>query len=328
MSDFRYHIATLVAVFLALALGILLGASIGQDVINREQIQTVQRADAKIATLTQNMQTTAQQLTQAQLQLSNYQAAVEAILPTIISGQLDGMQVGILNLYGGAPDQVQRTLTLAGAQVAWQADLVGRLQYVNPDKVTQMKQLLGLPATASNADFYTALTNAVVDALYDPNSSNDWLINTLSGDGLLTVRREEQTKTRSKVDAVIVIGGANQPETADQTTVDRTALTRLKEDGAYVVGVENLRVSVSSFPVFQTSHVTSVDNVDQPIGQLSLVAALLGATGNFGEKPTAERLIPPNIATLLAPEATRLPHASTQNTPAHQAEPSAGSAGQ
>ena len=59
-----------------------------------------------------------------------------------------------------------------------------------------------------------------------------------------------------------------------------------------MVGTEPPDAPRSEIPLFQSVDVSSVDNLDSRIGQVSLVYVLSGEKGAFGVKPTADLLIP------------------------------------
>jgi len=117
--DFRYHLVSIVAVFLALAIGIVIGASaIKPGVLNvlnnassREQRQ-ISSQQARIRNL--------------ENQLASNQAFAQANAPRLLSGMLEGQPV-VLVIAPGADaatvNGVTAALKLAGAQITTQAEL-------------------------------------------------------------------------------------------------------------------------------------------------------------------------------------------------------------
>jgi Copper transport outer membrane protein, MctB len=59
-----------------------------------------------------------------------------------------------------------------------------------------------------------------------------------------------------------------------------------------VVGVELSTTQPTQIPWYQEKNVSSVDDLDAQAGQAALVYALAGDRGTFGEKPTADSLLP------------------------------------
>jgi hypothetical protein len=58
------------------------------------------------------------------------------------------------------------------------------------------------------------------------------------------------------------------------------------------VGIETTSAEPSSVSFFQANDLSSVDDVDLTAGRLAMVFAMLGAEGSFGEKSSADRLLP------------------------------------
>jgi hypothetical protein len=58
------------------------------------------------------------------------------------------------------------------------------------------------------------------------------------------------------------------------------------------VGIETTTAEPSSVSFFQSSDLSSVDDVDLTAGRLAMVFAMLGAEGSFGVKGSADRLLP------------------------------------
>ena len=119
MIDFRYHLVSIVAVFLALAIGIVIGASaLKPDVVKffdnastREQ-RTISTQQANIRNL--------------ENQLASNQAFAQAAAPRLLSGLLAGQQVALVTAPGAdatTVNGVTAALKLAGAEITTQAAL-------------------------------------------------------------------------------------------------------------------------------------------------------------------------------------------------------------
>lgn len=114
MVDFRYHIVSLVAVFLALAVGIILGAgplqnSIGDTLSGEVGVLRESNADLKTAN---------EQLADEN---EHYVAAFNQFAPTLLEGTLAGQSIAIVTFPGTADEdleKVQDQATQAGATVS------------------------------------------------------------------------------------------------------------------------------------------------------------------------------------------------------------------
>ena len=144
MIDFRYHLVSIVAVFLALALGLLLGSTVlrpyalkGLEALSNHQKQQID-----------SLQQTNKQL---QSQLASNNQFAQANAPQILHQLLAGQRV-VLVLAPGAPSSVvsgvTQNLSLAGAAVTGQLQLQAPFFDASPtgsEKLAQLAQHLAPP---------------------------------------------------------------------------------------------------------------------------------------------------------------------------------------
>jgi hypothetical protein len=138
LIDFRYHIVSLIAVFLALALGLFVGSTTLQGTVTnnlRHQADTVTNENSVLTAK------------KTQLSKANHdeQAMTSAVEPYAVSNQLPGDSVVLVSAPGvdsKARETVTSTLELAGATVS--ADIQIQPAYLDP---TQDAELDGLAAS-------------------------------------------------------------------------------------------------------------------------------------------------------------------------------------
>ncbi|ACZ30375.1 hypothetical protein Xcel_1344 [Xylanimonas cellulosilytica DSM 15894] len=119
MIDFRYHLVSLISVFLALAVGIILGAGPLQGTIGdqlTEQVDTLraERNDLRDA------------LTASEADADQRLQFIEAAGPALVEGSLQGVQVAVVNLDDVGTDleeQMADAVEAAGGTVATTAAL-------------------------------------------------------------------------------------------------------------------------------------------------------------------------------------------------------------
>lgn len=114
MIDFRYHIVSLISVFLALAVGIILGAGPLQDAIGDQLTGQVEQ-------LRNERNQLRNQLDAANLATKDGARYVEAAGPQLVADSLTGRRVAIVDLDGADKDRddaLTAQLDAAGATVA------------------------------------------------------------------------------------------------------------------------------------------------------------------------------------------------------------------
>ena len=141
--DFKYHVVSIVAVFLALAVGIVLGTNVlSGDVLKNLKTQTSDLRKQAQDLRTQNQQ--------QQDQLSGNEAFLAGLEPMAVAGRLAGHRIVVLSTPDapkGVRENAVKTLVDAGAIVTAQVDIDA--SYDDPQEATTLDALvksLGTPA--------------------------------------------------------------------------------------------------------------------------------------------------------------------------------------
>jgi hypothetical protein len=276
----RYHTASLIAVFLALAIGILIGAQFGGDAL------TNTRKDLEHS-LVGNLQDARSRADELSGQLNRSDEFGERVYPVLTRGRLSGKRLAIVAL-GGLPSDV--TGDVEDALGPTGAKLVG------VGVVREPVDINGLAGDLAKTRFADLRTNS--DALTELGTGLGRQL--VRGGSLPEVVRGQLFSRASGsfggLDGVIVV--RDQPE--DMGPVQRSRASQLESallggltaTRVPAVGIEATTTEPSSISFFQSNDLSSVDDVDLTAGQLALVFGMLGAEGSFGVKGTADRLLP------------------------------------
>jgi hypothetical protein len=293
----RYHVASLAAVFLALAIGILIGSQFGGDVVSSTR-KSLEKS------LLGNLSDARSRADELASELGRSNEFADRIYPVIVQDKLVGRRIGILAL-GGLPGDVSSGIEDALAPTGARLAAVGVIR--------EPPDLGGLAGELSGTRFADLETNPdTIEALGTGIGRQVVLGGTL----LDRVRSQAFSRASGQfgnIDGLIVV--RDQPD--DLNPAERTAVGRLETgliDGvsstrATEVGVETTDVDSSSISFFQSRNISSVDDLDLAAGRVAMVFALLGAEGSFGVKDTADRLLPDLLAsgpTVPAPATARI----------------------
>lgn len=119
--DFRWHAFTLVAVFLALGIGIVIGVLVPQDrLLVERQKDMIARLEGDFERLRADNRRLSEENTRLRLELTEQWTTLEALATRIISGRLQGYTVLVLEVGDVSPSlraQVADTLKEAGARI-------------------------------------------------------------------------------------------------------------------------------------------------------------------------------------------------------------------
>jgi hypothetical protein len=155
MIDFRYHLVSLVSVFIALAVGILLGAGPLQEPLEEGVSQTLQQ---QIDSLRQDRQQLREQLDSSQAGVEHRDEVIGEVTPVLVRERLAGRSVVLVVLPDAATDRVdvlRGQLEAAGATVAGRVDV--QSGWSDParteDRAALADELVaGLPGGSAPAD--------------------------------------------------------------------------------------------------------------------------------------------------------------------------------
>jgi hypothetical protein len=276
----RYHAASLAAVFLALAIGILIGVGFGDNVLTNTKKNLE-------ASLTGDLNAARSHSDQLATQLNRSDEFAQRVYPVLVSGQLQGQRIGVLAL-GGLPDglsgQIEQALQPTGAH------LVAVAVVREPPDLNSLAGELSdtrLSDLQDNGDSVEALGKGVGRQMV------------IGGTLLDTVRSQLLSRASGRfggLDSVIVV--RQQP--SDLNPQDKGTVGRLESGlldgidavGARAVGVEDSETDPSSISFFTSHNLSTVDDMDLAAGRVSMVFALGGAEGSFGVKDSADRLLP------------------------------------
>jgi hypothetical protein len=297
MFDFRYHLVSLAAVFIALAVGILLGAAISGKL-----------GDAEDALMKDRVKSMSDQLTQERARsdiIERRSEAAQELLtdayPALMANRLEGKGFAVLFLGpvdGGVRSALERAL--ADADAGSPVRLVALDTPVDPqelDSALQGDELLA--QYAEGGDDFGALGEALGSDLIEGDGTPLWT-------ALSSRLIEERSGTTSiPVDGVIVVQTWHEPDS--QGDVDQQSRTRATESlfEGLMRGLENSSLPIvgvqttgaeADLALFRQQGVSSVDDVDTLAGRLALALLLQGAQpGHYGVKDSATDGVTPPI---------------------------------
>lgn len=301
MINFRYHLVSLIAVFLALAIGVVLGAGPLQARIAR----TVQTPASAVA------QAESQALQDARYQAELDGKGVTAIAQAITPNFLQGANVVTVALPGtdsADVTSVRDSLTRAGAKLAgavsltenW--DLQGMEEYRHTLANPLSSRMSNIPKDATPDD---VLGYAIVQVLTSNGAERDIAAEILTDEKTPIMTYEEDP--RGEAHAIVVIGPRKTAQNLisdDEHAVLRSvaswnglarAIATAPKSGV-VIGDAQLPDSMLSQIRALKVPVTTIDQVGTQSANLSLVVALPSATAQeraFGFGEGATSVFPP-----------------------------------
>jgi len=300
--DFRYHLVSLIAVFLAVALGIVIGTT----ALNEPILADIKNQVSALETDKRSLEDRTQSL-QAQLDTSD--AFDEAVAPALVDGALAGKSVLlVVTNEGVAPETVDQLTSLIGdAGGTVSGTLTLKPEYSDPSSAAGLQSYVtgsGLPAgvelpPVDDAGQLVASLLAQV-LMIPPDGTTPGgadVSSVMAGLSALDVLTPEGDAIAPADYAVVLTAGAFSGEDAAErngTVAELVSALDAAGSGAVVAGdaestAENGLVGVIRADPTLSAAVSTVDNSATAAGRISTVLALgREADGTSGKYGTGE----------------------------------------
>ena len=304
MIDFRYHIVSIVAVFLALGIGLLMGSGVlGDPLLEniRDRARDVQEFNDRLKRDVDDLNS----------ELTVYRQFAEAVEEMLVAGVLTGRDVVIVDVSErNAPlDALVETIEdRAGGSIASIVTTTEKFALVTPEAVDDLQGVTGLAlleAEDLRTDSARQLGNRIAvlaeGRLTSPSQRSMVLLQSLEESGFVDIAEEdEETPIPEGASFVVVASGGGEPlyPVDDFVTALGAGLVR---GSAPIVVVETAESTWGAVEAVRddgdlSDRVDTVDNIDRLSGRIALVMSLdrdpEGEAGHFGEKGGASSVIP------------------------------------
>ncbi len=301
MISFRYHVVSLVAIFLALALGIVVGTTALSGPITKDLRSQLNDTKQQRNDLAAQVKTLQGRVDNAGEFASTYGAQV-------VAGTLKGKKVLIIALPGTPSEErtgVSQQITAAGGKVSGTVTVTKN--YLDPRLGDGINTLatgpsrpigLTLPETSDSGQLGGALLAYVLLGKGEKTDLTQVLAS-LSAQHMITV--DARTITPSTL--IIVLGHGTMSSKSYGSLAEVALVAALVKAGAHVVVAGDaasasgggLVAAVRDRPAERSASAT-VDNADSAFGQVSTVLALAaaakGQNGHYGTENGADALFP------------------------------------
>ncbi|MFG1872229.1 copper transporter [Micromonospora arborensis] len=309
MINFRYHVVSLTAVFLALAIGLVVGTA----ALNGPVADSL---EGQVTGLRKDNQYWRQQVNNMEKQLGLEEEFAEEMSEVVLPGTLTGRRVLVLTLPNGRDhtEGVLKKLQQAGATITGRVDLQDKL--INPDNNSNLLELAvtaarptaqttGLPGNGHGVETSSGLLASVLlDRATGTTPVSDAdrraVLAAYNNAGYLTT---DNNKVTGSAEAVVVVSGQpyvdKDSEKRDESVVkiaeqfDRTGSIVVAGNGS---AGGNLVSVVRGDPVLAQT-ISTVDNANTVQGQLVTSLALVQQltekkAGQYGVGDNAASLLP------------------------------------
>jgi hypothetical protein len=290
MLDFRYHALSLVAVFLALAIGIVLGVTIGDSLVSdaERSLRGNLRADVENAR---------GDAAQARGELAGRDRMLDELYPTLVDTRLNGERVAVLS-WGPLPSNIESGVRDAVSKGGGRIDSIS----VFDTPLSELKEVIGSDLFAEETaddESLKALGRNLGRSIIEGGQLATSLRSQFPDEFAGRFRRADAVVfyEAPKPDDGSDSDGVKEREDDRARTIETAMIDELSKRTIAVVGVEATGTEPSQIGRYKSLKLSTSDSVDESGGRIALVFALAGAKGNFGLKSTAEAPLPEEALT-------------------------------
>jgi hypothetical protein len=302
--NFRYHVVSLTAVFLALAIGLVVGTA----ALNGPFVDALSN---QVSSLTKQRQGDRDRITQLENEAGKQEQFAQEAAPIMLASKLAGRHVLLLSMQQSGPSVagVLRMLNLAGAKVTAQVEIEDK--FTDPNRKENLLDVANstLPTGVTNIPLNS---NGVETSSYllasvlltrnppIPDTAARTVLNAYKEANFIIPTGDLSTPA----DAVVLV--AAQPYTDRDADAKNAAVVTMAEQfrkaGPVVVsasgaaGAGNVISAVRGDPAL-SKMIATVDNANTPVGQVAVplaLAELIATTkpGHYGVAGGASGMLP------------------------------------
>ena len=285
--NMKYYIVSIGAIFISLGIGILVGYNLNYDQeLSKQQASVISDLDNKFDAL----KVTNDNLEKSLADLSDdYDKAIAFIndnVNNLVVGRLTDKNIGIIstNQDNDYTKEINEIITTANGNVAFDITLNNNI--FNEKKIEALATKLNLEIKDTKD-----IMAYIEKALSESNAS----LKLKELEDAEIIKINSLNENYQSYNSVVIVGGNNGKLGKEQyENIDKILIETLKDKDKNIVGVQQSNTKFSYVDLYFNDKVTTIDNVDEGIGKLSLVMVLQDSSiaGKFGKLEGSDSIIP------------------------------------
>jgi hypothetical protein len=291
MIDLRYHVYSLAAVIVALAIGFVFGTS---SVARRGDVKQVNRIashyESVVTALQDEKDQQYQRLQTTKSDLARSEKLCAALMPFVLSNKLAYRNVAIIQTgdYDNLAVDLKTVVQSAGAKVTSVTRIPVDFDFNNQHDVSDALSGAGIIPKPNETEKEAVLRTIAESLVGDRHKQR---LSILQDKGVVSISGD-YTKYNK---LIVIVGGTTSSDDGRANLVDLPLIEKLSEIGATVVACEPANSATSYVPAWKRLDIATVDNADTSCGNVSLVYALAGEAAHYGQKRSADQLLPDTL---------------------------------
>jgi len=301
LISFRYHLVSIVAVFLALALGVVVGTT----VVNQGIVDDLRRRTDAAVDSSDKLKT---QIAELNSRLDASRSFENIVMPMLIKDQLTGAEVVVVtqqDVSASDVDSVRRALIDGGASVLAEIVVTNRMALSDSTSQAALAGALGTVNSGAPEELAKEAARAVGARLANgPGLAPSDVLSSLDSAGFVVLRGGTGISgIGGGGQAVVLLLGTTRPPVVDPGFFMAPLAAALVEAQRPVAAAETETTVAPFVPLLRDDgsldgQLVTVDDADNMVGRLALVLGLRdllaspGRGGDYGVKAGASALLP------------------------------------
>ena len=285
--NMKYYIVSIGAIFISLGIGILVGYNLNYDQeLSKQQASIINDLDSKFNKLKDTNDSLEKSLDNLK---GEYNKAIDFInenVDSLVLNRLTDKSIGIIstnqdNNYTTAIDGI---ITKANGKVAF--DIVLKNNIYNEKKLEELSAKLDINFKS------TKDVMVYIEQVLSEKSAAEKLKNL---ENLEIIKVNVLNDNYQNYDSIVLAGGNNGKSGKEQyEKIDKVLIDTLKDKEKNIIGVQESNAKFSYVELYSEEKITTVDNIEENIGKLSLVMLLQDSSiaGEFGILDNSESILP------------------------------------
>ena len=285
--NMKYYIVSIGAIFISLGIGILVGYNLNYDqALSEQQASIINDLDSKFNKLKDTNDSLEKSLDNLK---GEYNKAIDFInknVDSLVLNRLTDKSIGIIstnqdNNYTTAIDGI---ITKANGKVAF--DIVLKNNIYNEKKLEELSAKLDIEFKS------TKDVMVYIEQVLSEKSAAEKLKNL---ENLEIIKVNVLNDNYQNYDSIVLAGGNNGKSGKEQyEKIDKVLIDTLKDKEKNIIGVQESNAKFSYVELYSEEKITTVDNIEENIGKLSLVILLQDSSiaGEFGILDNSESILP------------------------------------
>jgi hypothetical protein len=301
--SFRFHLVSLVAVFLALGLGVLSGTT----VLNRGIVNRLEKQTDEFARVAEQLR---EELDEVEADLDSWELFGAEIESFLVDGRLAQAEVILVTQEGTDEEGIgaaREAIDEAGGEAVALFSVTARMGLLDEEARQDMAAILGGTTADGPEELRAQAASELADRLVFGSDAAPQLLQQLLDGGFLLDEGPPLDGGLEDLggsdELVVVVAGGDAPPVLDPGAFLAPLVADLAQNGTSVAAVETARTAYPFVPLLRADgevegRALTVDSVDRVWGRVALVLGLADVMagrepGDYGVKEGATDLLPP-----------------------------------